>query len=108
MLWPNFQDTQQGTKNAKDDANTTNMYYDKDITFLSLKKSCTYTQMFCESKDNCGVAGGQKRKKKTKGKKLSFLSTKGLKWAELWICRVTCQSRLIVIKAKSTALSILD
>ena len=66
MLWPNFQDTQQGTKNAKDDANTTNMYYDKDITFLSLKKSCTYTQMFCESKDNCGVAGGQK--KKTKGK----------------------------------------
>ena len=68
MLWPNFQDTQQGTKNAKDDANTTNMYYDKDITFLSLKKSCTYTQMFCESKDNCGVAGGQKRKKKTKGK----------------------------------------
>ena len=65
MLWPNFQDTQQGTKNAKDDANTTNMYYDKDITFLSLKKSCTYTQMFCESKDNCGVAGGQK---KTEGK----------------------------------------
>ena len=64
MLWPNFQDTQQGTKNTKDDANTTNMYYDKDITFLSLKKSCTYTQMFCESKDNCGVAGGQKRKKR--------------------------------------------
>ena len=64
MLWPNFQDTQQGTKNAKDDANTTNMYYDKDITFLSLKKSCTDTQMFCESKDNCGVAGGQKKNRR--------------------------------------------
>ena len=38
MLWPNFQDTQQGTKNAKDDANTTNMYYDKDITFFVIKE----------------------------------------------------------------------
>ena len=38
MLWPNFQDTQQGTKNTKDDANTSTQMYDTFISFLVIKE----------------------------------------------------------------------
>ena len=38
MLWPNFQDTQQGTKNTKDDANTSTQMYDTFISFFVIKE----------------------------------------------------------------------
>ena len=68
MLWPNFQDTQQGTKNTKDDANTATQMYDTVISFLVIKEKLhRYTdvmRLFYESKDNCGRWPKKNGKKK--------------------------------------------
>ena len=43
--------------------------------------------MFCESKDNCGVAGGQKRKK-NEGKKVVIIVYQRIEMS--WVVDLSC------------------